>query len=162
MTNQSLLNGSINASLQYSSFGEIRCDLFMYEIDDIITNSNAMYSPNVNHYCKYNRKEFNKHYLIIKYNEINKIKTNIINNKKQYIMLNILFYETIWVILSIAILPVVIVIGAKHFYGHYIICYDCYKQIIKTKTFLCVSYNTKIQYPCDYFWLIIGMETQHN
>ncbi len=104
MINQSLLNGSINAS----SFGDIRCDLFMYEIDDI-TNSNAMYSPNVNHYYKYNRKEFNKYYLIIKYIEINKIKTNIINNKKQYIMLNltwvILFYKMIDDIIKAIYIP---------------------------------------------------------
>ncbi len=110
MISQSFLNGSINESTQYSSFGYVRCDIFMNEIDDIM-NSNAMYIPKINHYYSYDRKGFNKYHLITKYNEINKIKTNIVNNKMQYVILNlpsvILLYEKIWVILAILWLSLV-------------------------------------------------------
>ncbi len=65
----------------------------------------AMYTTKVNYYYNFDKTQYNKFYLMKKYNVINRIKWNIMQKKKQYVLLNLLckflLYETIWKIISI-------------------------------------------------------------
>ncbi len=85
MIKQSLLNRSMNKSLKYPSCDGVCCDIYklhgliIYEIDDIM---NAMYITKLDYYYNYDKTEYNKCYLLKKYNAMNGIKCNIINDKK--------------------------------------------------------------------------------
>ncbi len=147
MINQSLSNGSINQSIQCLSGGCICCDVYklhgliMYEMDDIIK---ATYISKCNHHYNCDTTEFNECYLMIKHITMNRIGCNIINNKKQYVILSLIcvfvLYEMIWVIVSM----LRVVIATKHLDRHYCIIYDYqYKQNIKSKTFLSVFITMK-------------------
>ncbi len=134
MTKQSLLNGSINKSLHYLSF-DCGCydvyiklhGLIINEIDDIMK---GIHIRNINHYYIYDRTEFNKIYFIITYNSMDRIKRNIMNNQRKYVLLNLLcllvLYETIWIIVSILLVFIV----TKHLGCH---CFDVFAYIIGEK-----------------------------
>ncbi len=104
------MNVSTKKSLGYSSCSGVCCDsyklnaLIIYEIDDIMK---AIHIPKVNHYYTYDTTQFNKYYLMIKYHVMNRIKWNIVNNNKQYVLINLLYVRLLWLIISLLVVFII-------------------------------------------------------
>ncbi len=151
---QSLINVSTNASLEYSSCGCVCCDayklneLIIHQIDDI---KNCLYIPNFNLYYGYTTKQFNKCYWIIKYNVMNRIQWNTINNKKQYVLINLFYVPLLYEITCLMVSILCAFVITKYLSHHLCIVFDYYhKQNINYKNvFICFYYNKHFRLSID-------------